>query len=87
MRAKTSRQSRFLTRDSWIILSLACLANAAIVVVAAMAFRNAQGTPAGLEEAYRELDPVFGAGAGVVFAVGYVRANLIKCGIHEGQRT
>jgi manganese transport protein len=84
---------RFLSLDSWTMLGLACLANAAIVVVAAMAFgygaaAGAGGygaaagagrhgvAGAGLEEAYRLLDPVFGAGAGAVFAVALLAAGL-----------
>jgi manganese transport protein len=67
---------RFLSFDSWTMLSLACIANAVIVVVAAMAFRNGSVAGAGLEQAYHVLDPVFGAaGAGIVFAVGLFAAG------------
>jgi manganese transport protein len=67
---------RFLSLDSWAMLGLACLANAAIVVVAAMAFRHGAVAGAGLEDAYHLLDPVFGTGAGAVFAIGLLAAGL-----------
>lgn len=67
---------RFLSLDSWTMLGLACLANAAIVVVAAMAFSHAGGLNPGLEEAYHLLDPVFGQGAGAVFALALLAAGL-----------
>jgi len=68
------------------MLGLACLANAAIVVAAALAFQQGafqqgafqQGSHvgAGLEEAYHLLDPVFGQGAGAVFAIALLAAGL-----------
>jgi manganese transport protein len=72
---------RLLSLDSWSMLGLACLANAAIVVVAALAFQQGafqQGASAGagLEDAYHLLDPVFGNGAGAVFATALLAAGL-----------
>jgi len=67
---------RFLSLDSWTMLGLACLANAAIVVVAAMAFQRGAVAGAGLEDAYHLLDPVFGSGAGAVFAIGLLAAGI-----------
>ncbi len=67
---------RFLSLDSWTMLGLACLANAAIVVVAAMAFQHGAVAGAGLEDAYHLLDPVFGSGAGAVFAIGLLAAGI-----------
>jgi manganese transport protein len=67
---------RLLAIDSWTMLGLACLANAAIVVVAAIAFQYGAPAGAGLEDAYHLLDPVFGKGAGVVFATALLAAGL-----------
>jgi manganese transport protein len=76
---------RFLSLDSWTMLGLACLANAAIVVVAAMAFgyggasgalQHGAVAGAGIEEAHHLLGPVFGDGAGAVFAVALLAAGL-----------
>jgi manganese transport protein len=66
---------RFLSFDSWTMLSLACIANAVIVVVAAMAFGSGAVSGAGLEQTYHALDPVFGAHAGIVFAAGLLAAG------------
>ena len=67
---------RFLSLDSWVMLSLACIANAVIIVVAAVGFRHASVSIAGLEQAYHILDPAFGAaGAGIVFAIGLLAAG------------
>ena len=67
---------RLLSLDSWTMLGLACLANAAIVVVAAVAFQQGAHAGAGLEGAYHLLDPVFGKGAGAVFALALLAAGL-----------
>ena len=67
---------RLLSLDSWTMLGLACLANAAIVVVAGLAFQQGAPAGAGLEEAYHLLDPVFGKGAGAVFAIALLAAGL-----------
>jgi manganese transport protein len=73
----TRGRLRFLSFDSWTMLGLACLANAAIVVIATMAFGHGATGSVGLEQAYRMLDPVFGSSAAsIVFAIGLLAAGL-----------
>jgi manganese transport protein len=73
----TRGRLRFLSIDSWVMLGLACVANAAILVIAAMAIERGTTEPVGLEQVYRMLDPVFGSSAaGIVFAMGLLAAGL-----------
>ncbi len=84
------RQSvRFATLDSTVSLSLAFLINAAIVILAAAAFHaNGHGDVAQIEDAYRLLSPILGAGiASTIFAVALLASgqNATVTGTLAGQ--
>jgi len=70
-----SRIARLLAIDSGAALTLACLVNAAILIVAAAAFHGGQAV-AGIEDAYKLIDPVLGSGlAAPLFAVALLAAG------------
>ena len=80
---------RLATLDTVVALGLALLVNAAILILAASAFHaNGHTAIADIEEAYRLLDPVLGAGAAsVVFALALLASgqNSTVTGTLAGQ--
>jgi manganese transport protein len=68
--------ARHLSLDCWMALGLAGVANAMIMILAAVVFGASPDGSAGLEEAYRLLGPAVGVGAAsVVFAVALLLAG------------
>jgi manganese transport protein len=68
--------ARHLSVDCWTALGLAGLANAMILILAAVVFGASPGDSTGLEDAYRLLGPAVGIGAAsVVFAVALLLAG------------
>lgn len=70
------RIARLLAIDSGAALALACLVNAAILIVAAAAFHGGGQAVAGIEDAYRLIDPVLGSAlAAPLFAVALLASG------------
>ncbi len=70
------RIARLLAIDSGAALTLACLVNAAILIVAGAAFHGGGQAIAGIEDAYKLIDPVLGSGlAAPLFAVALLAAG------------
>ena len=69
------RIARLLAIDSGAALTLACLVNAAILIVAAAAFHGGQAV-AGIEDAYKLIGSILGSGlAAPLFAVALLAAG------------
>jgi manganese transport protein len=69
---------KFATLDSNVALLLALLVNAAILILSAVAFHQpGQPVVSNLEDAYRLLSPLLGAGAAsTLFGVGLIASGL-----------
>jgi manganese transport protein len=80
---------RFATLDSTIALGFALLINAAILILAATTFHQAgRSAPVGIEDAYRLLSPMLGAGlASLLFGVALLASgqNATITGTLAGQ--
>ena len=79
---------RFAFADSTIALTLALFVNAAILIVAAATFHGRGYTGiAEIQDAYRLLTPLLGAGAGTVFALALLASgqNSTLTGTLAGQ--
>ena len=69
--------TRFAFIDSTIALSFALFINAAILIVAAASFHNSGNQAvAEIQDAYKLLTPLLGAGAGTVFALALLASGL-----------
>jgi len=79
---------RYAFADSTIALTLALFVNAAILIVAAASFHTTGHTGvAEIQDAYRLLTPLLGAGAGTVFALALLASgqNSTLTGTLAGQ--
>ncbi|MGI9091424.1 MAG: Nramp family divalent metal transporter, partial [Gemmatimonadaceae bacterium] len=79
---------RYAFADSTIALTLALFVNAAILIVAAVSFHTTGHTGvAEIQDAYRLLTPLLGAGAGTVFALALLASgqNSTLTGTLAGQ--
>jgi len=78
---------RYHLADNMLNLSIAGLVNAAILVMAAAAFNGTGSSVTTVEEAYQTLTPLFGALAGLVFALTLLASGLSSSttGVLAGQ--
>jgi manganese transport protein len=67
---------RFAFLDSTIALSFALFINAAILIVAAATFYGTQNQVAEIQDAYKLLTPLLGAGASAAFAIALLASGL-----------
>ena len=74
--AQRRRLVRFSNREVIIALALAGVVNMAMVMMAAAAFHHGHSDVAEIDQAYRTLTPLLGAGAAAVFLTSLIASGL-----------